>query len=225
MSKPVATIGPDLDPAARQAVLAQSLRIVASHFEGIADLAVVPSDRDAEAAVAGVGAIDLEHGVDPMAVLGYMPSAETVDPYMTGLQWSRRFAGLKVFLALATAGRAGVGAQIDRDMALGDQLRAGLSDDGWRLRNRTELPIMCFDDPDVEPVRSAAHLRAIVDAVTATGRAWLSLVTLDGRPAIRACITSYRTNETTIASLRNLLIDARASSPRPEPDRHHPHSS
>jgi hypothetical protein len=123
---------------------------VASHFEGIADLAVVPSDRDAEAAVAGVGAIDLEHGVDPMAVLGYMPSAETVDPYMTGLQWSRRFAGLKVFL---------------------------------------------------------------------------SLVTLDGRPAIRACITSYRTNETTIASLRNLLIDARASSPRPEPDRHHPHSS
>jgi hypothetical protein len=77
----------------------------------------------------------------------------------------------------------------------------------------------------VEPVRSAAHLRAIVDAVTATGRAWLSLVTLDGRPAIRACITSYRTNETTIASLRNLLIDARASSPRPEPDRHHPHSS
>jgi hypothetical protein len=70
MSEPVATIGPDLDPAARQAVLAQSLRIVASHFEGIADLAVVPSDRDAEAGVAGVGAIDLEHGADPMAVLG-----------------------------------------------------------------------------------------------------------------------------------------------------------
>lgn len=144
---------------------------------------------------------------------GYMPSAETVDPYMTGLQWSRRFTGLKVFLALAAAGRVGLGAQIDRDMALGDRLRAGLSADGWRLRNRTELPIVCFDDPDVEPVHSAAHLRAIIDTVTATGRAWLSLVTLDRRPAVRACITSYRTDETTIASLRRLLVDARTSSP------------
>jgi aromatic-L-amino-acid/L-tryptophan decarboxylase len=144
---------------------------------------------------------------------GYMPSAETVDPYMTGLQWSRRFAGLKVFLALATTGRTGIGAQIDRDMALGDQLRAGLSDDGWQLRNRTALPIVCFDDPDIEPTRSGAHLRSIVDAVTTTGRAWLSLVTLDGRPAIRTCITSYRTDQTTIASLRRLLVDARGVSP------------
>lgn len=142
---------------------------------------------------------------------GYMPSAETVDPYRTGLQWSRRLAGLKVFLALATAGRRGVGAQIDRDVGLGEQLRSGLSADGWRLRNRTPLPIACFDDPAVEPERSATHLRAIVDAVTATGRAWLSLVMLDGRPALRACITSYRTDEATIASLRRLLIEARGS--------------
>jgi aromatic-L-amino-acid decarboxylase len=144
---------------------------------------------------------------------GYMPSAENVDPYLTGLQWSRRFTGLKVFLALATAGRTGVGAQIDRDIALGDQLRTGLSKDGWRLRNRTALPIVCFDDPNVEPERSAAHLQTIVDAITTTGRAWLSLVTLDDRPAIRACITSYRTDDTTITSLRHLLINARASSP------------
>jgi hypothetical protein len=53
MSDSVATRGLDLDPAARQAVLARLVRIVASHFEGIADLAVVPSGRDAEAAVAG----------------------------------------------------------------------------------------------------------------------------------------------------------------------------
>jgi aromatic-L-amino-acid/L-tryptophan decarboxylase len=143
---------------------------------------------------------------------GYMPSAQTVDPYMIGLQWSRRFAGLKVFLALATAGRVGYAAQIDRDMALGDRLRADLSADGWRIRNRTMLPIVCFDDPLVEADRSGAHLRAVLDTVTATGRAWLSLVTLDGLPALRACITSYRTDETSIASLRRLLADARAAS-------------
>jgi glutamate/tyrosine decarboxylase-like PLP-dependent enzyme len=145
---------------------------------------------------------------------GYMPSAETVDPYMAGLQWSRRLTGLKVFLALATAGRAGIAAQIDRDMERGERLRAGLAADGWRIRNRTALPIVCFDDPDVEPERSEAHLRAIVDAVAATGRAWVSLVTLDGRPAVRACITSYRTDEPTIALVRRLLADARATTRR-----------
>lgn len=143
---------------------------------------------------------------------GYMPSAQTVDPYMTGLQWSRRFTGLKVFLAVATAGRVGVGAQIDRDIALGDRLRAGLSADGWRIRNQSALPIVCFDDPLIEPSRSAAHLQAVLDTVTATGKAWLSLVTLDDRPALRACITSYRTDETTITSLRRLLADTRAAS-------------
>jgi aromatic-L-amino-acid/L-tryptophan decarboxylase len=143
---------------------------------------------------------------------GYMPSAAAADPYMTGLQWSRRFTGLKVFLALATTGRVGMAAQLDRDMALGDRLRAGLSADGWRVRNRTPLPIVCFDDPSVGEGRSAAHLRAIVDAVTATGRTWLSLVTLDGLPAVRACITSYRTDDATVESLRRLLTDARRTS-------------
>jgi glutamate/tyrosine decarboxylase-like PLP-dependent enzyme len=147
---------------------------------------------------------------------GYMPSAEAVDPYLTGIQWSRRCAGLKVFLALATAGREGVAAQVDRDVALGARLRDGLVADGWRLRNRTELPIVCVDDPDGPdgPGAVGPHLRAIVDAVTATGRAWLSLVALDGRPAIRACITSYRTDEATIASVRRLMVEARDAARR-----------
>jgi hypothetical protein len=52
MAQPVAPIGPDLEAPARQALLVRLLRIVAAHFEGVADLAVVPSDRDAEAALA-----------------------------------------------------------------------------------------------------------------------------------------------------------------------------
>jgi glutamate/tyrosine decarboxylase-like PLP-dependent enzyme len=141
---------------------------------------------------------------------GYMPSGDAADPYLSGLQWSRRFTGLKVFLALAAAGREGVAAQIDRDVALGDRLREGLRDDGWRVRNHTALPIVCFDDPAVGHDRSPAHLHAILDAVVAGGTAWLSQVALDGRPALRACITSYRTSEDTIASLRRQLVAARS---------------
>lgn len=140
---------------------------------------------------------------------GYMPSGDAVDPYLSGLQWSRRCTGLKVFLALAASGREGVAAQIDRDVALGDRLRAGLRADGWRVRNDTPLPIVCFDDPAVAPDRSSAHLHAILDAVIAGGTAWLSQVALDGWPALRACITSYRTSDDTVASLRRQLVAAR----------------
>jgi len=78
------------------------------------------------------------------------------------------------------------------------------------VRNHTALPIVCFDDPAVGHDRSPAHLHAILDAVVAGGTAWLSQVALDGRPALRACITSYRTSEDTIASLRRQLVAARS---------------
>jgi aromatic-L-amino-acid/L-tryptophan decarboxylase len=149
---------------------------------------------------------------------GYMPSAETTDPYLTGLQWSRRFTGLKVFLTLAAAGRRGLAAEIDRMVELGGGLRSGLVADGWRLRNRTQLPIVCVDDPAVPADTQGDHLRAVVDAVTATGSAWLSLVDLDGRPAIRACITSYRTDPATLDAVRHRLRtirDRRRSSSPP----------
>ena len=140
---------------------------------------------------------------------GYMPTAETTDPYLTGMQWSRRFTGLKVFLTLAAAGRRGLASEIDRMVELGDELRAGLVADGWRLRNRTPLPLVCVDDPAVPPDTQGTHLRAIVDAVAATGSAWLSLVDLDRRPAIRACITSYRTDPGTVDTVRHLLRTTR----------------
>jgi len=38
----------------------------------------------------------------------YMPSqSEDIDPYLTSMQWSRRFLGLRLFLSLATAGWTG----------------------------------------------------------------------------------------------------------------------
>ena len=74
----------------------------------------------------------------------YMPSAEAADPYLIGPQWSRRFIGLKVFMALAAIGRDGYAAQIEHDCGLGERLRARLRDDGWRIVNDTPLPLVCF---------------------------------------------------------------------------------
>jgi aromatic-L-amino-acid/L-tryptophan decarboxylase len=138
---------------------------------------------------------------------GYMPSAEATDPYLTSAQWSRRFIGLKVFMSLAAAGRAGYAAQIERDCRLGDLLRDRLRDGGWRLVNETPLPVVCFVPP--ESPADAAGLARIVAAVEGSGEAWISVAVLDGRPALRACIISHRTSEADVDALVDSLERAR----------------
>lgn len=103
----------------------------------------------------------------------YMPSsiAEAADPYVTSVQWSRRFTGLKLFLSLAVLGRGGYANQIERDTALGEQLRADLVARGWQLANDTPLPVVCFTDPDADPANAAAHHDALAAQVVGSGQA------------------------------------------------------
>lgn len=144
----------------------------------------------------------------------YMPAASefTADPFTHSMQWSRRFIGLKLFLALATAGRDGYATQIEHDVELGNQLRERLRAAGWRIVNETPLPVVCFDDPALDALpaeeRDRAHT-AIADAVVSSGEAWISTVKLRGKTAIRACITSYRTTERDLDNLVAALDRAR----------------
>jgi aromatic-L-amino-acid/L-tryptophan decarboxylase len=139
---------------------------------------------------------------------GYMPSADESDPYLTGAQWSRRLTGLKVFMSLAAAGRSGYAAQIERDCMLGERLRELLGERGWRVVNHTPLPVVCFV-PAGAAGADAAELARIVAAVERSGQAWISLAQLDGRPALRACVISYRTTEDDIVALCDALDGAR----------------
>lgn len=143
----------------------------------------------------------------------YMPSAAGSDPYLSSVQWSRRFIGLKVFMSLLVAGRDGYAAQLEHDCRLGDRLRALLEEDGWTIVNRTPLPVVCFsDDPGEDLDRSRSRLSAIAARVESSGAAWISVVNLAGRPALRACITSYRSSEDDLVALRDALSRARAAS-------------
>ncbi|HVP15109.1 MAG TPA: pyridoxal-dependent decarboxylase [Terriglobales bacterium] len=125
---------------------------------------------------------------------GYMPASPegALDPYVASLQWSRRFIGLKVFLLLAELGEDGLARRIERQSAIGDELRAKLVSRGWRIRNDTPLPLVCFSRPGWEgrPERVAAAAARVV----ASGRAWISAILRpDGERWLRACITSFRT--------------------------------
>ena len=81
---------------------------------------------------------------------------------------------------------------IERQAHMGDVLRESVTRAGWRVVNRTPLPVVCFTRDGLVTSRFLAALyeRQI---------AWMSEIRLgDGDPVVRACITSFRTNESDI---------------------------
>lgn len=145
---------------------------------------------------------------------GYMPraAAETpvIEPHRSSMQWTRRFIGLKLFLTLLVAGWEGYVQMIREMVRLGDVLRSRLAADGWRVVNRTPLPVVCFQDRSYPEGASRAYLESIARAVETGGRAWVSTTSLgSATPALRACITNFRNDESSVDELLAALGDAR----------------
>jgi len=143
----------------------------------------------------------------------YMPrdaaDLDIVDPFSHSIQWSRRFTGLKLFMTLAVAGWAGYSDLVDRQIDLGDRLRSILSERGWRIVNKTPLPVVCFNDPDGK-TPDRASVDALARRVVQSGRAWISSALIGGRtPCLRACITNYLTGEEDLVELADALNAAR----------------
>lgn len=144
----------------------------------------------------------------------YMPRESSEfgvhDPYNHSMQWSRRFIGLKVFLSLAVAGWEGYAAAIRHQTAMGRFMREELKASGWKVVNRTELPVACFVDGKSPEGKEARYLEEIAREVTASGKAWISTARM-GRdiPVLRACITNYRTEAEDVRALIAVLNEAR----------------
>lgn len=123
------------------------------------------------------------------AQAAYMPHRagdETFDQYTHSVQWSRRFIGLKLFMSLAQHGAAGHAEMIERQTRVGDLLRRSLVSSGWTILNSTPLPVVCF-------TRDGLDVRAFLASIRGRQVAWISEAEIAGVPAIRACISSYKT--------------------------------
>ena len=150
----------------------------------------------------------------------YMPPDinDTTDPYTWTIQWSRRHIGLKVFMSLAALGEAGTRAAIERQADMGDLLRRELGSRGWRIVNETRLPVVCFTRPEIDRGDvAAAQIASRIEE-----RFWISPVRLGGRdPVLRACVTSYETNEADITALAEAVTSAvRSENPGARQDHH-----
>ena len=120
----------------------------------------------------------------------YMPdvSRGSVDPFATSVQWSRRFIGLKLFMAVASLGEDGYARMIRHQAEVGDYMRGELAGAGWIHLSETPLPVCCVTHPVFEATESA--LDRVLDSVLARGRVWISKVSLGETQALRACVTS-----------------------------------
>jgi glutamate/tyrosine decarboxylase-like PLP-dependent enzyme len=134
----------------------------------------------------------------------YMPSAlAEFDPYVTSVQWSRRFVGLRLFLSLASAGWSGYAAHVERSIELIALLKDQLEAQRWRIVNDPALGVLC-----AEPPPGCAVVKTIVNRVLACGRAWVSAAMFEGRPVIRACVTH---GETAVRDVERLAAELQAA--------------
>ncbi len=137
------------------------------------------------------------------ASTSFMPSSVAgVDPYLNSVQWSRRFLGLRLFLALATAGWAGLGAHVERAVAVIERVRQRLEAEGWTVANASELAVL-----DVLPP-GALEVRALVRHVVSSGRAWVAPTTFEGRDVVRICATNGETSDQDVDELIAALSSA-----------------
>jgi glutamate/tyrosine decarboxylase-like PLP-dependent enzyme len=144
----------------------------------------------------------------------YMPAkpanedaSATFNPLTHSAQWSRRFIGLKLFMALAQHGEAGYAEMLDHQARMGDVLREALAATGWHIVNSTPLPVVCFTRDGLVPSQLVAELRE-------RQIAWMSDAEIGGIQTVRACITSFKTTEKDIAWVVRQMNDLVSNAPR-----------
>ena len=129
-----------------------------------------------------------------------------IDYYQHGLQNSRGFRALKVWLGLRQAGRDGYCESMRQDIALAKLLFATIdlrSDFEARTNN---LSVVTFryvpEDLPGEGEDRTTYLdelnKALLAAVQASGEAFISNAIVDGHYLLRACIVNFRTTEADI---------------------------
>ncbi len=135
------------------------------------------------------------------ASTSFMPSSVAgIDPYLNSVQWSRRFLGLRLFLALGTAGWAGLGAHVERSVDITARIEQDLLAAGWSVVNDSGLAVL-----DVIPPPALGDVRQLVRRVVASGRAWVAPTTFEGRDVVRICVTNGQTTEHDVAELIAVL--------------------
>jgi aromatic-L-amino-acid decarboxylase len=164
--------------------------------------------RDADAARAAFSTEDADY----IKTHGYTDE-EAFAFWDYGVELSRRFRALKVWMTLQYYGSRRIADAISEDISLASYLGELVSSaDDFELLAPVELSICCFryvPERDVSDAELDRLNERIMERVQKGGRAYLSNATVTGKFALRACITNFRTTkadiEETVAAVREAV--------------------
>jgi glutamate/tyrosine decarboxylase-like PLP-dependent enzyme len=132
-----------------------------------------------------------------------------------GIQQSRGFRALKLWIVLRQIGLTGYRRLISRDIALARALQQRLREaEDFELVAAGPLSVTCFRyRPAVSPPSDAdvdRLNRTILEAVQSAGDVFLTGTELDGRFVLRACIVNFRTRESDLDALLDAIRNTHA---------------
>ena len=173
--------------------------------------------RDAESAMAAFSTEDADY----IKTHGYSDE-EAFAFWDYGVELSRRFRALKVWLTLQYYGTRRIAEAIAQDISLAAYLGELVAKaDDFELLAPIELSICCFryvpraGMTDTELNQLNERIMALVQK---GGRAYVSNATVNGRFALRACITNFRTTKADIEETIEAIRDAAKSLPQRRKD-------
>jgi aromatic-L-amino-acid/L-tryptophan decarboxylase len=128
-----------------------------------------------------------------------------------GLQQTRGFRALKVWMSLKHHGFSGYSEAIERDLALAAHLAHLIDSSADLERLASGLSIVCFRYAPPQWGGDEARLEALnktlLETLQLSGQAFLSGTTLDGKFVLRACIVNPRTTPADLERLVALVRD------------------
>ena len=136
---------------------------------------------------------------------------ETFAYWDFGVELSRRFRALKIWMTLRYYGVNRLAQTVSEDIALAEYLGELVTNDNeFELLAPVELSICCFR---YRPSQlSEAELNElnerILSLVQKSGKAYVSNATVDGRFALRACVTNFRTTKADIERTLEVVREA-----------------
>ncbi|MBV9121760.1 MAG: hypothetical protein JO112_00190, partial [Planctomycetes bacterium] len=138
------------------------------------------------------------------------PAEDEINFADYGLALTRRFRALKIWLSVKLLGVAWYRELVTRCCRLADLAQALLEYSGeFEILSPRQLSIVCFRyRPPEMPESMLDRLNlALIDAVRATGRAFLSSTRLQSRVALRFCFINWRTTAADVEEVVRLLAD------------------
>jgi aromatic-L-amino-acid decarboxylase len=130
-----------------------------------------------------------------------------------GIQLGRRFRALKAWMVLRAFGRSGIESRVREHVRLAGVLaRMVEREPGFQLAAPPSMSVVCFRcvEPGVDDVTNDRLNEAIVDAVNASGAAYLTHTRLRGRVAMRVGVGNVRTTEEHLAILWQRVLAERS---------------